>query len=51
MSISIFTVDLSKSFRLFLLALLLVGSLQITRCGGSDDLESAAQEQYDRMYK
>lgn len=49
MSITIFTVD-RKSIRLFLLALLLVGSLQVARCGGGDDAESAAQDQYDRMY-
>jgi len=48
-SATILTID-HKSVRLFLLGLLLVGSLQITRCGGSPDVESAAQDQYDRMY-
>lgn len=35
----------------FLLMVLVVGSLQVSQCGNSDNWESAAQEQYDRMHK
>ena len=34
-----------------MLAVLLIGSLQITRCGGNnDDYENAAADQHSRMY-
>ncbi len=45
-----FNFDISKAFRLFVLAALLVGSLQVTQCGGSsDDVAAAARDQHHRM--